>query len=214
MHATEDLLRALPVEELQSRSREIMSQLLELSETLMKVLLEREDLTRQYEVRLEHAKQLHHLVSPGEEPIIPTSTSQSGHSSDLLPSNTSACAICAQQRPVQHAQPQPQSCHVHLTGGVQVASMDNSAQHTEAGLPGHGTHAPGMEKEIASLRSLLNSLSSAIRMSVETDCPICCEPLEKGRASFTTECGHAFHFQCIQVCLCRYACCVSCLYSW
>lgn len=32
------------------------------------------------------------------------------------------------------------------------------------------------------------------------DCPICLEPLDKGRSLFTTECGHRFHFSCIQVC--------------
>lgn len=200
MNATEDLLHALSVEELQSRSRGIMSQLLELSETLMKFLLEREDLTRQYEVRLEHARQLHQLVSPGEEQIIPQL--QLGHRSSLSISSPPACTTCPQQQPVQHAQPQPQSCHVHLTDSAQDASLDISTQHTEAGVTDHGGPAPNIENEIASLRSLLNSLSTAMRMSVETDCPICCEPLEKGRASFITECGHAFHFQCIQVCVC------------
>ena len=30
------------------------------------------------------------------------------------------------------------------------------------------------------------------------DCPICCERMEKGKAVFVTECGHAFHFACLQ----------------
>lgn len=31
---------------------------------------------------------------------------------------------------------------------------------------------------------------------VEVDCPICCEPLQVGRAMFAPECGHFVHFDC------------------
>lgn len=31
------------------------------------------------------------------------------------------------------------------------------------------------------------------------DCPICWEPMSGGRSIFTTECGHRFHFSCLQV---------------
>ena len=36
--------------------------------------------------------------------------------------------------------------------------------------------------------------------AAKKECPVCLEPLETGKAIFTTTCGHAFHFSCLKDC--------------